>query len=100
MLNNGKERLEKFDAKFDEVIFLGYSSSNKAFRAFNKRTLVVEESIHVVFDETNDLPSRKNEGFDDTDPLIEGIKEITLKDSTIQDDEEYEDKQDEEGEEQ
>ena len=48
---------------------------------------------------TNDLPSRKNEGFDDADPLIEGMKEITLKDSIIQDDEEYEDKQDEEGEE-
>ena len=100
MLNNGKKRLEKFDAKSDEVIFLGYSSSSKAFRVFNKRTLVVEESIHVVFDETNDLPSRKNEDFDDADPLIEGIKEITLKDSTIQDNEEHEDKQDEKGEEQ
>ena len=100
MLNNGKERLEKFDAKSDEAIFLHYSSSSKAFRVFNKRTLVVEESIHVVFDETNDLPSRKNEGVDDVDPLIEGMKEITLKDSTIQDDEEHEDRQDEGGEEQ
>ena len=99
-MNNGKERLEKFDAKSDEAIFLSYSSSSKAFRVFNKKTLVVEESIHVVFDEINDLPSRKNESFDDADPLIEGIKEITLKDSIIQDDEEHEDKQDEEGEEQ
>ena len=100
ILNNSKERLEKIDAKSDEAIFLGYSSSSKAFRIFNKRTLIVEESIHVIFDETNDLPSRKNEGIDDADPLIEGMKEITLKDSTIQDDEEHEDKQDEEGEEQ
>ena len=92
VLNNGKERLEKFDAKSNEAIFLGYSSTSKAFRVFNKRTLVVEESIHVVFDESNDLPLRKNEGVDDTDPLIEGMKEITLKDSTIQDDEEHEDK--------
>ena len=99
MLNNSKERPEKFDAKFDEAIFLGYSSSSKAFRVFNKRILVVEKSIHIVFDETNDLPSRKNEGFDNADPLIEGMKEITLKDSIIQDDEEHEDKQDEEGEE-
>ena len=100
VLNNGKERLRKFDAKSDEVIFFGYSSSSKVFRVVNKRTLVVEESIHVIFDETNDLPSRKNEDFDDADPLIEGIKEINLKDSTIQDDEEYEDKQGEKGEEQ
>ena len=83
MLNNGKERLKKFDAKSDEAIFLGYSFSSKVFSVFNKRTLVVEESIHVVFDETNDLSSRKNEGIDDADPLIEGMKEIILKDSTI-----------------
>ena len=82
----------------DEAIFLGYSSTSKAFRVFNKRTLIVEESIHVVFDESNDLPSRKNEGVDDADPLIEGMKEITLKDSTTQEDEEQEDKQDERGE--
>ena len=81
ILNNGKERLEKFDTKSDEAIFLSYSSSSKAFRVFNKRTLIVEESIHVVFDKTNDLPSRKNEDIDDADPLIEGMKEITLKDS-------------------
>jgi hypothetical protein len=31
---------------------LGYSSSSKAYRVFNKRTLIAEESIHVTFDET------------------------------------------------
>ena len=34
-------------------MFLGNSSSNKAYRVFNKKTMVVEESIHVVFDESN-----------------------------------------------
>ena len=67
---------------------------------FNKKTLVVEESIHVVFDETNDLPSRKNEDIDDADLLIKGMKELTLKDSTIQNEEEHDDKQEDEGEEQ
>ena len=93
VLNNGKEKLGKFDAKSDEAILLGYSSTSKAFRVFNKRTLVVEESIHVVFDESNDLPSRKNEGVDDADPLIEGMKEITLKDTATPEDKEQEDKQ-------
>ena len=55
MLNNGKYSLGKFDAKSDEAIFLDYSTASKAFRVFNKRTLVVEESIHIVFDETNDF---------------------------------------------
>jgi len=50
--NNGKDKLGKFDAKADDGIFLGYSSNSKAYRVFNKRTLTVEESIHVAFDET------------------------------------------------
>ncbi|XP_073153957.1 uncharacterized protein [Henckelia pumila] len=49
--NNGKNHLTAFDAKSDEGIFLGYSSISKAYRVFNKRTLNVEESIHVIFDE-------------------------------------------------
>ena len=91
VLNNDKERLKKIDVKSDETIFLGYSSSSKAFKVFNKRTLVVEESIHVFY-ETNDFPLRKSEGIDDADPLIEGMKELTLKDSTIQNEEDHENK--------
>ena len=33
--------------------FLGYSTLSKVFRVFNKRTMVVEEFIHVIFDESN-----------------------------------------------
>ena len=49
---NTKYNLGKFDAKSDVGIFLGYSTSSKAF-SFNKRTMVVEESIHVIFYESN-----------------------------------------------
>jgi transposase InsO family protein len=59
--NNGKDNLGKFDAKSDEAIFLGYSLTSKAYRVFNKRTLVVEESIHVKFDETNTLNKMDDE---------------------------------------
>ena len=59
---NERDVLGKFDAKSDEGIFLGYSSVSKAFRVFNKRTLVIEESIHVVFNEISNL--KKND-FDD-----------------------------------
>jgi len=53
VLNNGKESLGKFDAKANETIFLGYSLQSKAYKVFNRRTLCVEESLHVVCDETN-----------------------------------------------
>ena len=59
---NEKDNLGKFDAKSDEGIFLGYSSVSKAFRIFNKRTLIIEESIHVIFNEISEI--RKND-FDD-----------------------------------
>jgi hypothetical protein len=50
---NDRDNLGKFDAKSDESIFLGYSTNSKAYRVFNKRTMVVDESMHVVFYETN-----------------------------------------------
>jgi hypothetical protein len=33
---NDRDNLGKFDAKSDEGIFLGYSSTSKAYRVFNK----------------------------------------------------------------
>ena len=44
---NDRENLGKFDAKSDEGIFLGYSTTNRAHRVFNKRTKTVMESINV-----------------------------------------------------
>ena len=57
--NNGKDDLGKFDAKADEALFIGYSSTSKAYRIYNKRTLRIEESIHVVFDESPSSVVRK-----------------------------------------
>ena len=45
------ENLGKFDAKSDEGIFLGYSTTSQAYRVFNKRTKTVMESINVVIDD-------------------------------------------------
>uniref|UniRef100_A0A2N9H9S1 CCHC-type domain-containing protein n=1 Tax=Fagus sylvatica TaxID=28930 RepID=A0A2N9H9S1_FAGSY len=56
----GIDNLGKFDAKSDEGIFLGYSTNSKAYRVFNKRTMVVDESMHVVFDETNPFHIKNN----------------------------------------
>ena len=46
--NNGKDSLGKFDPRSDEGVFLGYSSHNKAYKVFNKRTLCVEERYNHV----------------------------------------------------
>ncbi|KAH9754083.1 hypothetical protein KPL71_015319 [Citrus sinensis] len=56
---NTKDNLGKFDPKSDVGIFLGYSNSSKAYRVYNKRTLVVEESMHVTFDESNPFSMEK-----------------------------------------
>ena len=34
-------------------MFLGYSLNSHAYRVFNKKLMTVEESIHVIFYETN-----------------------------------------------
>ncbi|GJU84408.1 hypothetical protein Tco_1291954, partial [Tanacetum coccineum] len=39
----------KFDGKSDEGYLLGYSTSSKAFRVYNKRTKRVEENLHINF---------------------------------------------------
>lgn len=56
---NTKDNLGKFDSKSDVGIFLGYSNSSKAYRVYNKRTLVVEESMYVTFDESNPSSTEK-----------------------------------------
>jgi hypothetical protein len=45
------ENLGKFDPKSDEGIFLGYSTSSRAYRVYNTRTETVMESINVVIDD-------------------------------------------------
>jgi len=48
---NNKDSLGKFESKSDEGILLGYSESSKAYRVYNSRTSLVEESIHVRFND-------------------------------------------------
>ena len=63
-INNGKDFLGKFDAKSDEKIFLGYFSQSKSYRVFNKRTLVVEQSVQVIVDDINVNIPKPYEGCD------------------------------------
>ncbi|GKA33598.1 putative ribonuclease H-like domain-containing protein [Tanacetum coccineum] len=59
---NTLDPLGKFDGKSDEGYLLGYSTSSKAFRVYNKRTKRVEESLHIDFLE--DQPNVAGNGPD------------------------------------
>jgi len=74
VLNNGKENLGKFDAKSNEGIFLGYSLHSKAYIIYNKRTMTIEESIHVSFDESNVISPRK----DILDDITESLEQMHI----------------------
>ena len=78
---NTKDQLDKFDSKSDEGIFVGYSLRSKAYRVFNKRTSVIEESLNVTFDET--LSKNPVISLDDEiiDPLVDEIEEISIKEN-------------------
>nr|GEZ03548.1 retrovirus-related Pol polyprotein from transposon TNT 1-94 [Tanacetum cinerariifolium] len=41
--------LGKFDRKADEGFLVGYSVNSKAFRVFNSRTRIVQETLHINF---------------------------------------------------
>ncbi|GKE84351.1 hypothetical protein Tco_1558093, partial [Tanacetum coccineum] len=61
---NTLDIVSKFDGKFDEGYLLGYSTSIKAFRVYNKRTKRVEENLHINFLE--DQPNVAGTGTQDS----------------------------------
>ena len=46
-----REHLAKFDSKCDKGIFLGYSTSSRAYRVYNCRTRTIIKSINVNIDD-------------------------------------------------
>nr|GEY94556.1 hypothetical protein [Tanacetum cinerariifolium] len=46
---NTLDSLGKFKGKVDEGFLVGYSVNNKAFRVFNSRTRIVQQTLHVNF---------------------------------------------------
>ncbi|KAD3640040.1 hypothetical protein E3N88_29263 [Mikania micrantha] len=63
---NTKDQLTKFDSKVDAGYFVGYSSTCKAYKVFNCRTKIVEETLHVKFNECpkDSIPQNPAEMFD------------------------------------
>ena len=63
------------DANSDEAISMGYALNSKAYRVFNKTSLIVEESIHVIFYETNVAPRKDIIVDDEADIEDQNIEE-------------------------
>ena len=63
------------DAKSDETIFMGYALNSKAYRVSNKTSLIVKESIHVIFDETNVAQRKGVIANDDADIEDQAVEE-------------------------
>jgi len=77
--------LGKFDAKSDEGIFLGYSMNSKVYRVYNKRSLTIEESMHVVFDEVDSLkPKIVDDDDDDINVIKNNVNDIKMRDQASQ----------------
>ena len=63
------------------MISLGYFITSKAYKVYNKRTIEIEESMHVMFDETNDLFLSKP--LDEDDDLIKQAQQENSKEQAI-----------------
>nr|GEV75958.1 hypothetical protein [Tanacetum cinerariifolium] len=63
---NTIDHLGKFDGKADKGFFIRYSLNSKAFRVLNSRTRIVEENLHIRFNEStpNVVRSRPDWLFD------------------------------------
>ncbi|GJR20230.1 ribonuclease H-like domain-containing protein [Tanacetum coccineum] len=61
---NTLDSLGKFDGKSDKGYLLGYSTTSKAFRVYNKKTKRVEENMHIDFLE--DQPNVVGTGTQDS----------------------------------
>nr|GEW92378.1 hypothetical protein [Tanacetum cinerariifolium] len=71
---NTLDQLGKFDGKSDEGIFVGYSTTSKAFRVYNIRTRKVEENLHITFLENKPMiVAGGPEWLFDIDALLKSI---------------------------
>nr|GEZ75879.1 hypothetical protein [Tanacetum cinerariifolium] len=85
------ENLDKMKEKGDQCILVGYSTQSKGYCVYNKRIMMIVESIHILFDEIKEVfemsvanntsglvPQRqKASNYDNPDPIPKG-KMFTL----------------------
>nr|GEX35180.1 ribonuclease H-like domain-containing protein [Tanacetum cinerariifolium] len=70
---NTLDHLGKFDRMADDGFFIGYSMNCKAFRVFNNRTIIVEETLHITFLENKPNVVGSGTWIFDIDTLIKSM---------------------------
>ncbi|XP_058775330.1 uncharacterized protein LOC131649593 [Vicia villosa] len=60
IMGSQSDNLGKFDSKLDKGIFIGYSQTSKGYRIYNLKNQCVEESMHVIFNATNEPSTIEN----------------------------------------
>ena len=83
-IKRNEDGLGKFDSRTDEGIFLGYSSTKKAYRCYNKRLHKIVESADVRI---NDIKPRKIRSCDGDVSTNDEEKKDLKKHGSIHDEE-------------
>ena len=65
--NNNKENLDKFDVKSELGYFLGYFENSKSYRVFHDKNNCVEESSHILIEESSNNNYRSYSGDSDVE---------------------------------
>ena len=84
-IKRNEDDLCKFDSRTDDGIFLGYSSTKKAYRCYNKRLHKIVEITDVRIDDIKPRRIRSHDGDVSTN---DEEKEELQKDESIHDEEE------------
>ncbi|KAI3754817.1 hypothetical protein L1987_54608 [Smallanthus sonchifolius] len=81
---NTQDSLPKFAAVGDECYFLGYSSYQKAYRVYNKRIKIVQESYYVEWQELNTPPYQNGpDWFFDAEVIFKTFDQQLQMDSNV-----------------
>nr|GEZ07368.1 retrovirus-related Pol polyprotein from transposon TNT 1-94 [Tanacetum cinerariifolium] len=54
-INRDVENLDKMKENKDQCVLVGYSTQSKGYRVYNKRTMMILDSIHICFDEIKEV---------------------------------------------
>nr|GFA65066.1 hypothetical protein [Tanacetum cinerariifolium] len=75
---NDSENIGKLQPKADIGIFIGYASTKKAFRIYNRCTRPIVETIHVDFDELTSMASEQSSSGPALNDMIPGTMSLGL----------------------
>ncbi|GJW16422.1 retrovirus-related pol polyprotein from transposon TNT 1-94 [Tanacetum coccineum] len=79
------EKLDKIKEKVDQCILVGYSTQSKGYRVYNKRTILIVESIHINFDEIKEMTMTSDYDNSGPTPQLQKTSKHNHLDFSIQD---------------